>query len=101
MKVYSLLSKIETVAIKALGLLFLVPPLIGVYLFLKTYAGKPVAIAKFEDSFFWSGKIQWQQADFLEGQKGSGGGGYASPLPIYLGLMAIAGTLLITRKTGN
>jgi hypothetical protein len=72
------------------GYILLTPPLLGVVLFIYTlfdgaFLSSFSREGDFLDSFsrgaFWSGNYNT--------------GGYSSPIPIYLGLMAIAGAYLI------
>jgi hypothetical protein len=62
-----------------LGCIFLIPPVIGVVIFILTLFGQSYYFNSFSIGEFWSG----------------GGEGYSSTIPIYLGLMAIAGAYLI------
>ena len=66
-----------------IGLFLLIPPIIGVLLFLVTLLFDSVSVLNdFDYGSFWSGS------------RGDDGG-WSSPMPIYLGLMAIAGAYLI------
>lgn len=64
------------------GIILLIPPIIGVLLFL---------LNLFSDDL---GKMS-NLSHAWTGDWGSSGGGYTSAAPIYLGLMAIAGALLL------
>ena len=74
---------------RILGIILLIPPIIGVILFLLNLLSNDLGdIPKMENlSDNWTGKYGYAS----EG----GGGGYTSATPIYLGLMAIAGALLL------
>lgn len=80
---------------KTLGLILLAPPLLSVLFFfisvLFSYNVLPSGIrhiVRLDNlSSSWSGGIDYA--------RDSGGGGYTSAAPIYLGLMAIAGALLL------
>lgn len=79
------MKKDENAAVLAqwIGLFLLIPPMIGVLVFLITlFFDNVSALNDFENGSFWSGT------------RGDDGG-YSSPMPIYLGLMAIAGAYLI------
>ena len=65
-----------------LGYILLTPPIIGVAIFILTLLGDGSYLSSFSIGSFWSGS------------RGDDGG-YSSPIPIYLGLMAIAGAYLI------
>ena len=68
------------------GFVLLIPPLLSVFLFLT---------AQYHDDFrdtFWTG---FSVAAYSGDDSGAGAGGYTSAVPIYLGLMAIAGAYLI------
>lgn len=71
------------------GIILLIPPTIGVILFLlnlfSSYPGNIPEMSNLGST--WTGRIDYSS----EG----GGGGYTSAAPIYLGLMAIAGALLL------
>ena len=73
----------ETEISTVVGYILLTPPLIGVFLFLKTLFFKSDSdfLINFWQTRFWSGGFE--------------NGGFSSPMPIYLGLMAIAGAYLI------
>ena len=67
-----------------LGLFFLIPPILGVFLFifdLFDWSNKPIVKMRYLDG-------QWTWHD-------GGTGASMSPAPLYLGLMAIAGVLLV------
>ena len=71
------------------GIILLIPPIIGVLFFslnlLSNDLGKIVEMSNLSSE--WTGYMKYSS----EG----GGGGYTSAAPIYLGLMAIAGALLL------
>lgn len=71
------------------GIILLIPPIIGVLLFtlnlLSNDLGEIVNMSNL--SAEWTGSIGYAND--------SGGGGYTSSAPIYLGLMAIAGAMLL------
>ena len=66
-----------------LGILFLVPPFLGVFFFLLSLCD---VSGDFVDMTDLSGQWDWQSVDY---------GVSMSPAPLYLGLMAIAGAFLI------
>jgi hypothetical protein len=66
------------------GYILLTPPLVGVLLFTYTL---------FSDSGFFI-LNSWED-EFWSGVYSKEGGGYSSTIPLYLGLMAIAGAYLI------
>ena len=70
------------------GIILLIPPTIGVFLFLlNLLSNDPGKIAEMRNlSSEWTGTY---------GYGDSGGGGYTSAAPIYLGLMAISGAILL------
>ena len=68
-----------------LGIILLTPPLISVLLFLAQLFDIQT-LRHFNFSNAWLGNI-------------ISGGGYTSALPLYFGLMAIAGSLLISNST--
>ena len=63
------------------GYILLLPPIAGVALFIYTLFGEGAYLASFSKGSFWSGNYD--------------NGGFSSTIPIYLGLMAIAGAYLI------
>lgn len=67
------------------GIVLLIPPTIGVILFLlNLFSNDPGNIPEMNNlSYNWTGDYS------------NDGGGYTSAAPIYLGLMAIAGALLL------
>ena len=67
------------------GYILLTPPILGVLLFILTLIGDGAYFSSFSIGSFWSGSY-------------SAGGGFSSTIPIYLGLMAIAGAYLIKEK---
>ena len=71
---------------KVFGVILLTPPIISVFLFVIALFGVNLTFHAFNFNSFWAGKIDY--AD------NSGGGGYSSPVPLYLGLLAIAGGYL-------
>ncbi|MEA3497102.1 MAG: hypothetical protein U9R42_13830 [Bacteroidota bacterium] len=72
------------------GIILLIPPIIGVLLFilniLSDDLGRIVELGNL--GAHWTGGINFAY-------EGGGGGGYTSAAPIYLGLMAIAGAILL------
>jgi hypothetical protein len=76
---------------KILGWMLLTPPLVSVLLFFIALTGSDT-LKKFDDFESWTGSINYY-AD------AGGGGGYTSALPLYFGLMAIAGAYLIKEKS--
>jgi len=73
------------------GIILLIPPTIGVILFLlNLLSNDPGNIPEMNNlSYNWTGRYGYAR------DSGGGGGGYTSAAPIYLGLMAIAGALLL------
>lgn len=69
---------------KILGWTLLTPPLLSVLLFLLALLGEDT-LKSFDRFSSWTGRLYVEQ----------GGGGYTSALPLYFGLMAIAGAYLI------
>ena len=71
------------------GIILLIPPILGVLLFLlNLFVKDPGSIAALTNlSWKWTGSYDYS----IEG----GGGGFTSAAPIYLGLMAIAGAILL------
>ncbi|QEC68734.1 hypothetical protein FRZ67_16005 [Panacibacter ginsenosidivorans] len=74
---------------RVFGIILLIPPTIGVILFLiNLVSNDPGRIPEMRNlSSNWTGDYNYA--------RDSGGGGYTSAAPIYLGLMAIAGALLL------
>ncbi len=74
---------------RVFGIILLIPPTIGVFLLiLNLLINEPGKIPEMRNlSPEWTGNLGYAQD--------SGGGGYTSAAPIYFGLMAIAGRLLI------
>jgi hypothetical protein len=70
------------------GIILLIPPTIGSVLFMiNLFINSPGNIAEMKNlSSEWTGTY---------GHGNSGGGGYTSAAPIYLGLMAISGAFLL------
>lgn len=66
-----------------LGILFLVPPFLGVFFFLLSLCDVSGDFVNMTDL---SGQWDWHSGDY---------GASMSPAPLYLGLMAIAGAFLI------
>ena len=73
---------------RVLGIILLIPPVIGVLLFLLNLMDNNIGdIPEMKNlSREWTGTY---------GYGNDGGGGYTSAAPIYLGLMAIAGAYLL------
>lgn len=71
---------------RVLGIILLIPPIVGIILFLLNLVNDDLGnILEMRNlSTVWVGKTG-----------SSGEGGYTSATPIYLGLMAIAGALLL------
>jgi len=78
---------------KIVGIILLIPPLLGVIFFILTIFGSTGDIPRMNNlGGSWSGDFGYAWD--------AGGGGYSSSAPIYLGLMAIAGALLL-KGTGK
>jgi hypothetical protein len=75
---------------RTFGIILLIPPVIGVLLFLIGLMGTELKLEGLSDPTFWSGNFASES-----------GGGYSSPMPMYLGLMAIAGAILIKNSNKN
>lgn len=72
-----------------IGYILLLPAIISVVLFFFTlFTGVPT-LTSFDSYSSWTGNIQYSSYD------GGGGGGYTSALPLYIGLLALAGAYLI------
>jgi hypothetical protein len=71
-----------------IGYILLAPPTISVILFFLKFA-EVDGLEEFNYDSAWTGSVQYSMED------GGGGGGYTSALPLYFGLMAIAGAYLI------
>lgn len=69
------------------GIILLIPPLLGVLLFtINLFVDDAGSIPELKNlSTYWTGGYGYD----------TGGGGFTSSTPIYLGLMAIAGALLL------
>jgi hypothetical protein len=74
---------------KIIGYILLTPSLISVLMFLAQFFKLTELNINFMDTL-WTGTWNWGGE--------SGGGGYTSALPLYFGLMAIAGAYLIKDK---
>lgn len=72
-------KKIECV----IGILFLIPPLLGVFAFVLCLFG-----CEWEFAMMGELSSSWTGSSYVEG-------GYTSAAPIYLGLMALAGVWLV------
>ena len=76
---------------KIVGAILLIPPILGVLFFVlglfSTDLGNVIELRNL--SRHWSGNYSYE------------GGGYTSAIPIYLGLMAIAGALLLKGTDGK
>ena len=72
------------------GIILLIPPILCVLLFLlNLFIKNPGSVSELTNlSGMWTGNVNY------DAQTG-GGGGFTSAAPIYLGLMAIAGALLL------
>ena len=78
-------KKIEAI----IALFLLIPPILGVISFVLCLFDCDWHFARMSDlSCDWTGSYGYSY-------EGGGGGGYTSSAPIYLGLMAIAGVLLL------
>ena len=77
------------------GIILLIPPTIGAILFLLNLLSENAGtIPKMSNlSSDWTGRTDIAYSQEVGG--GGGGGGYTSAAPIYLGLMSIAGALLL------
>ncbi|MBL7863163.1 MAG: hypothetical protein JNJ65_18530 [Cyclobacteriaceae bacterium] len=77
----------DSIIQKVIGYILLIPPILSVALFvLQIYFGQELKVFNITSPFFlsaWTGFI------------GGTGGGYTSLLPLYFGIMAIAGAYLI------
>lgn len=68
------------------GIILLIPPILGVFIFLLNLFTQD--LGKMSNlSTHWTGNMDYSSQ--------GGGGGYTSAAPIYLGLMAIAGAMLL------
>lgn len=78
---------------RILGIILLIPPIIGVFLFLLNLLSNDIGdIPEMRNlSAEWTGAYGYRD----------GGGGYTSAAPIYLGLMAIAGAMLLKGTEKN
>jgi hypothetical protein len=75
---------------KIIGFILLSPAILSVVLFLIDILAKS-QLELFDNlHYMWSGAIEYNGD--------GGGGGYSSALPLYFGLMAIAGSYLIKDK---
>lgn len=94
---------------KSVGLIFIIPVVVSIFLFIKQLDFEEDTLNNFRFSLGWTGKIDYDNSvsadpnlpisEFNKSYDGNGGGGgFQSPLPIYFGLMAIAGALLLKRK---
>jgi hypothetical protein len=87
-------QNIESLINKVIGYTLLSPAIVSVVLFFLQLTGvKDNTLLAFHSSP-WTGFIDYYETS----EKGSGGGGYTSALPLYFGLMAIAGVFLLTKK---
>lgn len=78
-----------------IGLILLAPAIIGVFLFLMAVLRVPQHLPGFDAGWFWSGEYFSTFDGRSEERRGSGG--FSSPMPVYLGLMAIAGAYLFKK----
>jgi hypothetical protein len=77
---------------KIIGYILLTPAIISVLMFLLQLIKK--SKVEFFQKFMytpWTGSVDY----YMKYDGGGGGGGYSSALPLYFGLMAIAGAYLI------
>lgn len=74
---------------RIVGIIFIIPPILGVLFFLLNvffqYVGNIPELGNLSSE--WTGNYGYNS--------NGGGGGYMSAAPIYLGLMAIAGSMLL------
>lgn len=75
---------------KIIGYILLTPSLISVLMFLSQLFKETKLFTNFL-STIWTGRLDFGYSY----DSGGGGGGYTSALPLYFGLMAIAGAYLI------
>jgi hypothetical protein len=80
-------------SMKITGYLLLTPSVISVFIFLIQLISKNDLLKHFRQTI-WTGEYDFGYAY----ESGGGGAGYTSALPIYFGLMAIAGAYLIKDK---
>lgn len=80
---------------RIVGLLLLLPPLLSVFLFiLDLFCGPINDIVTMQNlSKNWTARISWEYT----GTNTGAGAGATSATPIYLGLMAIAGSILLKK----
>ena len=71
---------------RILGIILLIPPILGVFMFILSLFTQDLGQMN-NLSSKWTGRLDYDSD--------GGGGGYTSAAPIYLGLMAIAGALLL------
>lgn len=91
-----------------LGIILLIPPLCSVFIFFTQLMGWDTSHSlNIFNSPIWSGRIDIDyftnahtvnDEHVLDGG-GGGGGGFTSALPLYFGLMAIAGSILVSNST--
>lgn len=79
---------------KIIGYILLTPSIVSVVLFFIQLIANKSTLEAFRYNSAWTGIIEY----FENGERGSGGGGFTSALPLYFGLMAIAGASLIRKK---
>lgn len=84
---------------KLIGIILLIPPLISVLLFtINLFSSDAGSISTMNNlSHSWTGEysgVHYNRGHF----ECCGSGGYTSSAPIYLGLMAIAGAILVRKK---
>lgn len=74
---------------RIIGIIFIIPPILGVLFFILnvfiSYVGDLPELDNLSKN--WTGSYGYS--------RDGGGGGYTSAAPIYLGLMAIAGAMLL------
>lgn len=88
-EIKTILEFIKQHSMKIIGYLLLTPSVISVFIFLIQLISKNDLLKHFLETS-WTGEYNFS----LDG----GGAGYTSALPIYFGLMAIAGAYLIKDK---
>ena len=77
---------------KIIGYILLTPSLLSVLMFLsQLFMDAETKLFKSFLSTIWTGRLDYGYSF----DSGGGGGGYSSALPLYFGLMAIAGAYLI------
>lgn len=83
-------------AVKVIGYILIAPAVMSVALFFIDLITEDSIEILRNLSIYWSGDYGYYSPHYSEG--GGGGGGFGSTLPLYFGLMAIAGAYLIKDK---